>query len=126
MLSALSGTGGVPCASIVWLRSRRQDTTRPCCPASSTIDRARFAKGRRLRVPLALPSPVLWQHNLPLLAHYELTQFPNVGVTSWTCWQPKHRRLHNRVYAAGFRQRMLDCYAVLRKRGERQTQGIKV
>ncbi len=36
------------------------------------------------------------------------------------------RCLRNRAYAAGFRQRMLDCYAMLRKRGVRQTQGIKV
>jgi conjugative relaxase-like TrwC/TraI family protein len=36
------------------------------------------------------------------------------------------RCLHNRAYAAGFRQRMLDCYAMLRRRGVEQTQGIKV
>jgi hypothetical protein len=36
------------------------------------------------------------------------------------------RCLHNRAYATGFRQRMLDCYAMLRRRGVQQTQGIKV
>jgi ATP-dependent exoDNAse (exonuclease V) alpha subunit len=36
------------------------------------------------------------------------------------------RCLHSRAYAAGFRQRVLDCYATLRRRGVQQTQGIKV
>jgi conjugative relaxase-like TrwC/TraI family protein len=36
------------------------------------------------------------------------------------------RCLHSRAYAAGFRQRVLDCYAMLRRRGVQQTQGIKV
>jgi conjugative relaxase-like TrwC/TraI family protein len=36
------------------------------------------------------------------------------------------RCLHNRAYAAGFRQRIYDCYAMLRRRGVQQTQGINV
>lgn len=36
------------------------------------------------------------------------------------------RCLHNRAYAAGFRQRMLDCYAKLRQRAIQQRQEVKV
>ena len=36
------------------------------------------------------------------------------------------RCLRNRAYAAGFRQRMLECYTKLRNRGIEQTQKIKV
>jgi ATP-dependent exoDNAse (exonuclease V) alpha subunit len=38
----------------------------------------------------------------------------------------RHRCRHNRAYAAGFRQRILDCYARLRRRAIGQTQGVTV
>lgn len=42
---------------------------------------------------------------------------------------PRRLRNHcrrNRAFAVGFRQRILDCYAKLRRRGLEQTQGVKV
>jgi hypothetical protein len=51
-------TGGRALRLDCMASSRAVKVERPCCPDASTIDRALFAKGRRLRVTFALTSPV--------------------------------------------------------------------